>query len=74
MRKARSAKQKFRSELCVLIEQQSGGAVSRRDLRADWVKVWPELSQPKNGQIDRAAASDDVQPPDGDIDHDEEGV
>ena len=56
------------------IEQQSNGAVTRRDLREDWAEVWPELSQPKNGATDRAAASDDVQPPVGDIDHDEEGV
>jgi DNA-binding transcriptional regulator YdaS (Cro superfamily) len=68
MRKARSAKQRFRSELCVRIEQQSNGAVTRRDLRDDWAEVWPELIQPKNGKIDRAAASDDVQPPDGAVD------
>jgi len=73
MRKARSAKQKFRSELCVRIEQQSNGAVTRRDLREDWAEVWPELSQPKNGPTDRAAASDDVQPPDGEVDR-EKGV
>jgi hypothetical protein len=64
MRKARSAKQKFRSELCVRIEQQSNG-VTRRDLREDWAEVWPELVQPKNSKVDRAAASDDAQPPAG---------
>lgn len=44
MRKARSAKQKFRCELCVAIERESGGVVKRQDLRDDWVIVWPELS------------------------------
>ncbi|KVC81424.1 transcriptional regulator [Burkholderia ubonensis] len=45
MRKARSAKQKFRCELCVLIEQHSNGAVKRQDLRDDWADVWPELAK-----------------------------
>lgn len=71
MRKARSAGQKFRSELCVRIEQQSNGAVTRRDLRDDWSEVWPELIAPKNGKIDRAAASDDTQPPVGGTSGDE---
>ena len=44
MRKARSAKQKFRCELCVAIERESGGSVTRKDLRDDWAAVWPELS------------------------------
>ena len=31
-------------ELCVLIERESGGAVTRRDLRPDdWWRIWPEL-------------------------------
>lgn len=45
MRKARSANQKFRCELCVRIEKHSNGAVSRKDLRDDWADVWPELSK-----------------------------
>lgn len=61
MRKARSAKQKLRSDLCVRIEQQSNGAVTRRDLRDDWAEVWPELIKQRNGKIDRAASSDDTQ-------------
>jgi len=56
MRKARSAKQKFRCELCVLIEQQSNGAVKRQDLREDWADVWPELAKntraPSNNDSD----------------------
>lgn len=29
---------------CVLIEQSTGGAVTRRDLRpSDWWLIWPEL-------------------------------
>jgi DNA-binding transcriptional regulator YdaS (Cro superfamily) len=30
-------------ELCVLIERASRGVVSRRDLREDWQRIWPEL-------------------------------
>lgn len=44
MRKARSANQKFRCELCVRIERHSSGEVSRKDLRDDWAEVWPELA------------------------------
>jgi DNA-binding transcriptional regulator YdaS (Cro superfamily) len=44
MRKARSTNQKFRCELCVRIERESDGAVTRRDLREDWADVWPELA------------------------------
>lgn len=33
-------------ELCVLIERESGGAVTRRDLRpSDWHRIWPELDK-----------------------------
>jgi DNA-binding transcriptional regulator YdaS (Cro superfamily) len=33
---------------CVLIEQATGGAVTRRDLRpADWHCIWPELIEMK---------------------------
>lgn len=29
---------------CVAIEQQTNGAVSRKDLRPDdWMQIWPEL-------------------------------
>jgi DNA-binding transcriptional regulator YdaS (Cro superfamily) len=32
-------------ELAVALEQRSGGAVTRRDLRPDdWQRIWPELS------------------------------
>jgi len=44
MRKARSAGQKFRCELCVRIENESSGEVRRQDLRDDWAQVWPELA------------------------------
>lgn len=72
MRKARSAGQKFRSELCVRIETQSNKVVRRQDLRDDWAEIWPELV------VEPAApdASDDVQPPVGSLDDpkdDEEG-
>lgn len=39
-----SRRQNFKAGLCVLIERESGGAVSRKNLRpADWHLVWPEL-------------------------------
>lgn len=28
---------------CVLIERHTGGKVSRKDLRADWAEIWPEI-------------------------------
>ncbi|WP_236596881.1 transcriptional regulator [Paraburkholderia hiiakae] len=32
-------------KLCVAIERESSGAVTRRDLRpADWHEIWPELA------------------------------
>lgn len=29
--------------LCVVIERESGGAVTRQELRGDWQAIWPEL-------------------------------
>jgi hypothetical protein len=40
----------------------------------DWQSIWPELVQTKNGMTDRAAASDDTQPPVGDSDKDDTQV
>ena len=31
--------------LCVLIEQASGGEVTRQELRDDWQAIWPELTE-----------------------------
>lgn len=31
---------------CVAIEQATGGAVTRKDLRSDWAEIWPELAAP----------------------------
>ena len=32
--------------VCVLVEQKSAGAVTRRDLRPDdWQRIWPELAE-----------------------------
>jgi DNA-binding transcriptional regulator YdaS (Cro superfamily) len=46
----------------VAIEQVTNGAVTRKDLRPDdWHLIWPELVDVN----ERAAASDDVQPPVG---------
>jgi DNA-binding transcriptional regulator YdaS (Cro superfamily) len=28
---------------CVLIEKYTDGAVTRRDLRDDWMDIWPEI-------------------------------
>jgi DNA-binding transcriptional regulator YdaS (Cro superfamily) len=44
LRKACSIKQVLGAELCVAIEEASGGRVTRRDLRPqDFGRVWPEL-------------------------------
>ncbi len=37
------------AEYCAAIEQVTGGAVSRRDMRPDdWHLIWPELAEPKS--------------------------
>ncbi|WP_277977413.1 MULTISPECIES: Cro/Cl family transcriptional regulator [Pantoea] len=45
LRKAISKGQKLGPALSVLIEINSAGAVSRKDLHPDdWMKIWPELN------------------------------
>jgi DNA-binding transcriptional regulator YdaS (Cro superfamily) len=34
-------------ERCVAIEQATEGVITRRDLRADWQSIWPELADSK---------------------------
>lgn len=34
-------------ERCVAIENATGGAITRRDLRPDWRDIWPELVKTK---------------------------
>jgi DNA-binding transcriptional regulator YdaS (Cro superfamily) len=43
-------KARFGARLCVRIEQETAGAVTRKDLLEDWREVWPELidSEAKN--------------------------
>lgn len=57
-------------EHCTPIEQATNRLVTRQMLRPeDWLSIWPELSEPVSGKpnaTDRAAASDDAQPPVGD--------
>ena len=44
LRKAASIHQKLRPALCVRIERETFGAVTRKDLRPDdWAEIWPEL-------------------------------
>lgn len=45
LRKAISAQQTFHPKLCVRIERESGGLVTRRDdlHPDDWAEIWPEL-------------------------------
>lgn len=41
---AMSKKTKLGAKLSVSIEQNSGGAVTRKDLHpTDWFKIWPEI-------------------------------
>lgn len=44
LRKAVHAKEKYRPALCVAIERETGGKVTRQQLRPkDWRDIWPEL-------------------------------
>ncbi len=44
-------------ERCTAIEQATGGAVTRRDLRPDdWHRIWPELVTPEHPAPEPAAA------------------
>jgi DNA-binding transcriptional regulator YdaS (Cro superfamily) len=58
-------------EHCTPIEQATNRLVTRQMLRPeDWLSIWPELAE-NNGKVgvtDRAAASDDTQPPVGEPD------
>lgn len=46
LRKAASCGQVLGTALCVAIERQSGGFVTRQDLRPyDWRDNWPELAE-----------------------------
>ena len=50
LRKALSLDLRLRAHVCVALERESAGAVTRRDLRPDdWQDIWPELaeSEPK---------------------------
>ena len=62
----KSPDRKVPIEHCTRIEQITGGQVTRQMLRPDdWQSIWPELIVATNGKTDRAAASDDTQPPVG---------
>jgi DNA-binding transcriptional regulator YdaS (Cro superfamily) len=56
-------------EHCTPIEQATSGVVTRQMLRPDdWESIWPELAEKSGGTTtDRAAASDDAQPPAGNV-------
>lgn len=44
LRKAISKGQLLGASLCVAIEQDTKGAVTRKDIRPDdWAQIWPEL-------------------------------
>lgn len=46
LRKAISAGQSLRVPLCVAIERESKGSVTRKDLHPDdWAENWPELDE-----------------------------
>lgn len=54
LRKACSTKQRIGAGICVQIERESGGQVTRKDLRDDWILIWPELSQEFGGAVKAA--------------------
>lgn len=37
-------------ERCLEIENATNGKVTRRDLRADWISIWPELDRRKGAR------------------------
>ncbi|OVE46711.1 hypothetical protein CBW21_17595 [Chromobacterium violaceum] len=43
LRKALSTGQLIGPAICVSIERESLGAVTRKELRHDWKMIWPEL-------------------------------
>lgn len=46
LRKAISADQNLGVQICVSVERESGGAVTRKVLRpTDWMANWPELAE-----------------------------
>jgi DNA-binding transcriptional regulator YdaS (Cro superfamily) len=38
---------------CVLIEKYTEGAVTRRDLRSDWMDIWPEIRSVSKSRASR---------------------
>ncbi|MDE1714912.1 YdaS family helix-turn-helix protein (plasmid) [Chromobacterium amazonense] len=48
LRKALSHGQQIGPAICVRIERESSGAVTRQELRDDWRMIWPELDHPKD--------------------------
>ncbi|WP_080737799.1 YdaS family helix-turn-helix protein [Gallibacterium anatis] len=44
LRKALSRSSTLGTELCVAIEKESKGAVTRKDLVSNWQARWPELN------------------------------
>lgn len=52
LRKAISTGQRLGAELSCLIEQESGFAVTRKDLHPEkWNLIWPELVQPTTQEV-----------------------
>jgi DNA-binding transcriptional regulator YdaS (Cro superfamily) len=43
LRTAMSKNSAIGPAIAVAIEKNSGGAVTRQDLRTDWADIWPEL-------------------------------
>ncbi|ELI8162584.1 TPA: transcriptional regulator [Yersinia enterocolitica] len=55
LRKAISVGQVIGPELCVAIEENSNGAVSRQDLNPDnWQKIWPELRNSEDARLNNS--------------------
>lgn len=48
LRKAISVGQLLKDKVCVRIEQETRGGVTRKDLHPDdWHEIWPELASPE---------------------------
>ncbi|MDQ3270758.1 MAG: helix-turn-helix domain-containing protein [Pseudomonadota bacterium] len=48
--------------LAVALERETGGAVSRQELRDDWQNIWPELVAPTPSTPNTRTRATDTQP------------
>lgn len=56
LRKAINKRQELKPKLSVMLEQESGGKVTRQGLHpTDWAEKWPELAKQQSSEKENAA-------------------